>query len=118
MTVDMKALNELMEVIGNDYDSLLELVDSFLEDAPELISAMERGLESGDTQTVTRSAHTLKSGARDFGLLELSECCLLLEQKGKSGTLDDANRLVSETAALFQQGREEIKIAVLKFSDH
>ena len=114
----MKALNELMEVIGNDYDSLLELVDSFLEEAPELLSTMANGLKSGDTQMVARSAHTLKSSARDFGLLELSDCCMLLEKKSKAGILDEADSLASQINALFQQGKEEIGIAVSTFSGH
>jgi histidine phosphotransfer protein HptB len=114
MTVDTKALNQLLEVIGNDNDSLVELMDSFLEDGPELLAGMTTGLESGDTQTLTRSAHTLKSSARDFGLLELSESCLQLEQKGKTGSLDGADNLIAQIQILYQQGEDELRIAVSK----
>ena len=117
MTVDTKALNQLLEVIGYDHDSLVELMDSFLEDAPEMLTGMTTGLESGDTQTLTRSAHTLKSSARDFGLLELSDSCLQLEQKGKAGSLDGADRLVAQIQALYQQGEDELRAAILKLVD-
>ena len=117
MTIDAKALNQLLEVIGYDNDSLVELMDSFLEDAPELLAGMTRGLESSDTQTLTRSAHTLKSSARDFGLMELSDCCLQLEQKGKAGSLDGAESLVTQIQNLYQQGEDELRMAVAKLVD-
>ena len=117
MTVDTKALNQLLELIGYDNDSLVELMDSFLEDAPELLTGMTGGLASGDTQTLTRAAHTLKSGARDFGLLELSDCCLQLEQIGKTGSLDGADSLVAQIQNLYQQGEDELRMAVLKLVD-
>jgi histidine phosphotransfer protein HptB len=117
MTVDTKALNQLLEVIGYDNDSLVELMDSFLEDAPELLTGMTKGLESGDTQALTRSAHTLKSSARDLGLLELSDCCLQLEQIGKTGSLEGADNLVAQLQTLYQQGEDELRMAVLKLVD-
>ena len=117
MTVDTKALNKLLEVIGYDNDSLAELMDSFLEDAPELLTEITRGLASGDTQTLTRSAHTLKSSARDFGLLELSDSCLQLEQKGKTGSLDGADSLVAQIQILYQQGEDELRTAIVKLVD-
>jgi HPt (histidine-containing phosphotransfer) domain-containing protein len=112
MTVDINALNQLLDVIGGDHESLMELVDSFLADSRELLLAMTNGLETGDAPTIARSAHTMKSSARDFGMMELAEICLQLELKGKSGDLQDVADLVSRIDSQFTNGRDALINAV------
>lgn len=117
MTVDTKSLGQLMEVIGYDSDTLVELMDIFLEDAPGYLDSMASGLNSGDAQTLAQSAHTMKSVARDFGLLDLSDYCLQLEKKGKSGNLDGADRLVEQINLTFRQDKNALQKAVSDLFD-
>ena len=46
---------------------LVELIDVFLKDSPELIEQMRGGLAAGDVEKVRRAAHSLKSNAASFG---------------------------------------------------
>ena len=117
MTVDVKVLDQLMEVIGDDHESLMELVDSFLTDGPELLAAMKSGLKAGDAAVVARSAHTLSSGCRDFGLMELSDICLQLELKSKTGDLHDAAAMASQINSLFRDSEAELVKAAEGLSD-
>lgn len=79
---------------------LVELIDVFLSDSPELIRQMQDGLLTGNTEGVRRAAHTLKSNAASFGATSLSSAARELEMLAKSGTLVDAqpklNTLESE----------------------
>ena len=89
------ALDNLRDVLGGDDQILLELIRSFLTDAPRLLEKVEQGLEKGDTAAVHLNAHSLKSNSADFGALELAELCRQMEFLGKSGDLRDAPALLT-----------------------
>lgn len=77
--IDREALRRLLKVVGNDPDELAELVGDYLEDAPELASRIVEAADNGDRDAFRISAHTLKSNARDFGAVRLSELCAAAE---------------------------------------
>jgi len=88
--LDSAALNNLLEMVGGEFDFLIELIDSFLEDAPQLFTELDQGVNQGDAAIVHRVAHSLKSNGADFGATQFAELCKELELRGKSGTLDYA----------------------------
>ena len=88
-----------------------------MEDGPDLLSSMKEGLVEGDAPVVARSAHTMKSSARDFGLMELSQTCMVLEQKSKAGDLQDAISLVTDVDNLFNSGRASLTVAARGLKD-
>ena len=69
---------------------LVEIMDVYLMDSPELIAQMHSGLEAGDIEVVRRAAHSLKSNSASFGANRLSAVARELEMIAKSGTLDGA----------------------------
>ena len=79
MTIAREALHRLFDVIGENPDSLAELIESFLEEAPLLLVQMQGAADSRDRVVLGRAAHTLKSSARDFGADQLSSLCETLE---------------------------------------
>ena len=52
-TLDLAALAELLENVGDDREFLVELIDTYLGDSPTLVAAMRSGLASGDAVAVT-----------------------------------------------------------------
>ena len=58
------------------------LVGSFLEHSPKTAAALAEAGRQGDAEGVERSAHALKSSARQFGALKLGELCEALEAAG------------------------------------
>jgi CheY-like chemotaxis protein len=111
--LDMAALGNLLELIGNDPEFLAEMIDSYLETTPPLLVELNQSLDKGDAVTFRRAAHTLKSGSADFGAMTLSRLCGQLEEMGKAGTLEGAEVLVSQAEAIYKQ----VKIALMEMRD-
>jgi CheY-like chemotaxis protein/HPt (histidine-containing phosphotransfer) domain-containing protein len=101
--LDREALIMLLEVIGGEWDLLVELIDSFLEEAPPLLSGMREALESGDSSALRLTAHTLKSSGHDFGATEFARLCQQLEDLGQSGQLDGSAVLVEQIESEYER---------------
>jgi CheY-like chemotaxis protein len=92
VTVDAGALENLRKLGGDDF--LNEVIDTFLADAPTLIATLGASLAAQDADELRRAAHTLKSNGATLGAAGFSELCRALEQRAKSGWLEDASELV------------------------
>jgi len=99
--LDQDALDQLNDVTGGDDEFLAELVETFLDDAPNLISDMKTGLDAEDAREVRRLSHGLKGNATDFGATRLSSLCFTLEHQAADGILDEAESLIAEIEAEF-----------------
>ena len=69
---------------------LVELIDVYLIDSPQLIEQIRTGLAAGDVETVRRAAHSLKSNSASFGANQLANAARELELIAKGGTMDGA----------------------------
>lgn len=77
---DPSAIDKLRQVAGDeDTTFVAEIAAVFLEEATQSIEGLRRGCETGDWQTVSRLAHSVKSSAATLGLMRLSEACKALE---------------------------------------
>jgi HPt (histidine-containing phosphotransfer) domain-containing protein len=101
--LDPAALENLQEMMGGDVEFLAELIDTFLKDAPQILTDMRQAVEQGDTAGLRLAAHSLKSNSADFGMMALSNLCRELEGMGKAGTLDGAAELVAQAAVEYEQ---------------
>jgi len=97
--LDPVALENLMSVLGGEFEYLAELIDSFLEDAPQLLAELNQFVQREDAAGVRRVAHSLKSNGADFGATTFSNMCKELELIGKSGALDGAAELAAQIVA-------------------
>jgi CheY-like chemotaxis protein len=100
-SLNLDALRNLQQVLGDDFAFLAELIESFLEDAPQLLAEMQQYLEQGEASGVMRIAHSLKSNGADFGAMTLSALCKELEHLTKADRLDGADVLVAQIQAEF-----------------
>lgn len=104
--IDQATFNELKQMSGTDF--INELIDAFLEDAPNMIQNMHTALDTNDVESFRRNAHSLKSNANTFGATELGALAKELEMMGKENNLGVGNRLevLSET---FGKVAEELR---------
>ena len=105
LTFDEAALATLLELIGGDKADLIGLIDSFLAESPPLLAEMTNAAASRETSTLRRTAHTLKSSARDFGAIALSDHCRRLEEQCRSGEPERPELLVSAIAMELEKAR-------------
>jgi len=86
-----------------DPATLVELLNSYLEDAPQLIQQMRDGLAAGDIDGVRRAAHSLKSNSASFGGNRLADAARELEMIAKGGTLEGAEPKLREVEHEYEQ---------------
>ena len=89
--IDQTTFEELKQISGEDFIS--ELIDAFLDDAPNMIQNMQSALDSKDVESFRRNAHSMKSNASTFGATELGALAKELELMAKENNLDIGNRL-------------------------
>jgi HPt (histidine-containing phosphotransfer) domain-containing protein len=75
MSIDDAALRNLQATVGNDPKDLVDLIESFLDEGPELLDALHEASLVSDRKKMLRSVHSLKSNARDFGAKDLRVMC-------------------------------------------
>jgi CheY-like chemotaxis protein/HPt (histidine-containing phosphotransfer) domain-containing protein len=107
--LDSAALDNLRETVGGDDEFLVELVETFLEDAPQMLADMRKAAEIGDAPSLRLAAHSLKSNSAEFGAMSLSALCKELEMMGKDGHTEGALPMIDRADALF----EAVKPALL-----
>jgi CheY-like chemotaxis protein len=97
VALDPEALAQLDA--SGDRGFLMELVETFLRDAPALLQTLRVALDDADYQELRRAAHTLKSNGRVFGATTLAELCGELEAIAKAQRLEHAAELVPRVEA-------------------
>jgi len=80
-----------LQRLGGDRQLFSEFITIFLEDSPELIANIRKGLETNDATTVEKNAHSLKGLISNFGAKECVELALKLELAGRAGSVEDCD---------------------------
>ena len=106
---DPAALNALFELVGKDREALTALSASFFEEAPRLLKDLGTAVTNQDSVLARRSAHTLKSSARDFGAIRLADICRKLENKARDGDIGDLDTRVSAIGQELATATEAIR---------
>jgi signal transduction histidine kinase/DNA-binding response OmpR family regulator/HPt (histidine-containing phosphotransfer) domain-containing protein len=114
--LDAGALTRLQSELGGDFKLLAELIASFLDDAPKLLSEFERYVAAGDAEGARRMAHSLKSNALDMGALALYESCKLAEARAKAGELDGLSGLAVRMESEFDSARTVLEAILARGS--
>ena len=104
--IDKATFEDLKLMSGVDF--INELIDAFLEDAPNMIENMRTALETKDVESFRRNAHSLKSNALTFGATALGPLARELEFMGKENNLDLGDRLERLNES-FRSVAEELK---------
>ena len=106
VSLDAAALDNLISLGGDEF--LTEVIDTFLADAPELLTTLRRSLDTPDADELRRAAHTLKSNGATLGAQEFAEHCRELEQRAKSGHLEGATELVDRIEQEYERLRDAL----------
>jgi HPt (histidine-containing phosphotransfer) domain-containing protein len=88
--IDRATFEALKETTGAQF--VLELVDTFLQEAPTMLDELRRALAAKDADKFRRAAHSLKSNSNTFGALTLGAMARELELGGVSKVIEDGRR--------------------------
>jgi len=100
-TIDRATFDELKETAGADF--VLELVDTFLAEAPVLLADLGDALSKRDAERFRRAAHSLKSNGNTFGALTLGAMARELELGGLDPALAADGKPVDALAQEFSR---------------
>ena len=78
--IDLAVYSELKATTGPEF--VVELVNTFLEEAPGMLAELRSARADGDADRFRRAAHSLKSNANTFGATSLAARARELELKG------------------------------------
>lgn len=106
--LDTVAVRALYELLGGDREALVELVDSFLDEAPQRLAELRRGADQGDAGLVGRAAHTLKSNGSTFGAVELASLCRRLELAARTNELAGIADLIDRVETQWALVRQDL----------
>jgi HPt (histidine-containing phosphotransfer) domain-containing protein len=107
--LDPAALAELQESVGDDPEFLIQFIDTFLGNAPQLLAGLRQALEQEDAARLRLKAHTLKSNSAEFGATTLTTLFRDLENKGQAGTLVGAAELIAQAEAEYEQAKAALE---------
>ena len=104
--------SQLVAAVDGDADLLKEIVGIFLEECSELVSKIRAAISSHDSQTLVRSAHTLKGSVGYFGAEEVIKNASELERMGREKNFNDAEQVF----LLLEKRLEHIKPLIEQFT--
>ncbi|MDY6938410.1 MAG: response regulator [Cyanobacteriota bacterium] len=102
--LDPTVLQGLRDMVGDRAPEIVgEVIDSFLEDAPDRLAGIRQALEKDNPQKLRFSAHSLRSASANLGAIELSESCKALENIARSGTTHPATDYIDSLEEQYRQ---------------
>ena len=107
MSLDRNQLRELLALLGDERASLVELIQTFLEDLPAI--GAQFGDAAGDHAALARAAHTLRSSAQDFGAVRLAQLCARLEQECRLDRVSDADTQLRDIFSELERVESELR---------
>ncbi|MFW6357921.1 MAG: response regulator [Chroococcales cyanobacterium] len=109
--IDPQVLDDLREMAGDDADEILgEILDSYLEDAPQRLESIKAAIAQGDASELQKSAHALKSLSVTVGGISLSDLCGELETLGRIGRTTGASQLLTKLERTYVQTSEALRL--------
>jgi len=102
--IEMSTFRELQATAGGEF--VVELVDTFLEEAPGMLAVLRESRAAGDAEAFRRAAHSLKSNSLTFGALALAGQARALELGGLAAA---SGRQLEELAASYAAAAAELK---------
>lgn len=96
--VDLAELYRLGDTASSDTSRnfVHDIIELFLQLAPEIYETTRAALKDKDTQSVARATHKLKSQAAYFGAHRMVQVCKAIEQHGYAGDLVRCERLIDD----------------------
>lgn len=108
VVIDMKAIERLHEWGGKRL--VAQMIDLFLQQAPQRVDGLRQGLANGDVETVERSAHSLKSTAGNLGATELSDLAGKAESAASQRDLATVRSLLAGIEAEYARARDALAV--------
>lgn len=92
--IDPHTFDDLQATAGADF--VVELVETFGEEAPQLVEELRSALAARSAERFRRAAHSLKSNGNTFGATRMAEMARALEIGGLPADAAAVDALAAE----------------------
>ena len=82
--------SKLLALTDGNAELAVELIEIFLEECPQLLSAISEAIEQSDSAALDRAAHTTKGAISHFSRGSAGQAALRLQQMGVAGNFSEA----------------------------
>ncbi|MCZ6556168.1 MAG: Hpt domain-containing protein [SAR324 cluster bacterium] len=107
--VDGRTIRQLRELSTAENRHFVErFIELYLRDATVLVARIAECAGLGDRAELEAMAHKLKGSSLNIGAMQVAELCRRLEERGKSGALDDTPVLAERLQELFITAAREL----------
>ncbi len=107
--VDRGAFDQFYDMWGDEAPQVIaEVVEMFLQNAPQFLTNLDDAFEKGDAAEVRRLAHTFKSNAGMVGARALAALCQQLEDMGREGDLSGAAPVLADVRREYDRVRDAL----------
>ncbi len=87
-----------------------DVVEIFLQDTSNRLTALRQAIANGDGETVFRVAHTMQGSASMIGAASVARSCSALAKSARGGSFEECTVLVSELDAGFRAFQRAIPV--------
>jgi CheY-like chemotaxis protein len=102
-SIDLSMLEDIRQIMGDDgQEAVEELVGSFLEDSPALVTQLEQAVLSGEADVIRRLAHTLKGSSSSLGARLLPGVCQTLEDSARQNDLTNVQPQLAQVLSRYE----------------
>jgi GAF domain-containing protein/HPt (histidine-containing phosphotransfer) domain-containing protein len=119
--IEPEYIETILEISGNDLkatDFLLDVIDTYLEDAPRLVQAIDKAIAINDHLRILQSLNTLRSSSHNIGALKLSYQCRQLESAVKANYVVLVYACLSQVAIEVQRVTDALRIERSRYSQN
>ncbi|MBH8560784.1 PAS domain S-box protein [Nostoc sp. CENA67] len=114
VTIDVKILDSLRDMLGGDTMAFAELINCYLTETPKLIKNIKAGVTNQDAQAVWKNAHNLKSSSASVGAALLAQLCKQLEIQGQRNNLQGSLEIYLRLHKEFEQVKTALQTELEK----
>jgi len=109
----LEILEEFRRAMGDKGSQMVtELVQVFLEDAPQLLETLRSALATGDLEEAQRTAHTLKGTSATLGATRLSELSAKLEVSIRTDQFENLQTMLSRVEAEYERVKPALQALI------
>ena len=92
------------------------MIDIFINDYPGMVAALRHSFEKADSDTMSRTAHSLKGMLRNFQADTAAEMAFIIEKKGEQGEFEGVDQVIEKLAAQLDEVAEKLQTLVKEIS--
>jgi HPt (histidine-containing phosphotransfer) domain-containing protein len=97
-----------METTAGDVELLVEVLQAFQEETPQMVAEIHRALDIRDAALLHRAAHTVKNAMYSIGDAESGDIAFAIEKLGKTAAFEDVPPLLDQLDINMQQVEQEV----------